>query len=173
MWLFDDLAEEEGAAEGVGVVDVGAGVGVVLVEELDDVEAAAVDVEVDVALLEVGGQRLPHLYLGVQALHLAPGGIAGAAAVGVGVGEEQRELALAPLGVEGDDHSAHAALVGDDEVGLGTLGVEHLDDGAAGHHLAVLVEVRVALSELFERAVAERLLAVEDKPLAVLIPYGY
>ena len=38
------------------------------VEILHDVEAATVDIEVDVALLEVGGRRLPHGHLGVQLL---------------------------------------------------------------------------------------------------------
>ena len=45
------------------------GIGVVAVEELYNVEAASVDVEVDVALLKIRCDRLPNPYLRVQLLH--------------------------------------------------------------------------------------------------------
>ena len=66
----------------------------VLVPKLDNVETTAVDVEVDVAFLEVGGRRLPHGHLGVQFLDEAPSGIADALAVDFGVDKQQLQFTV-------------------------------------------------------------------------------
>lgn len=48
------------------------------VEELHDMEAEPVHIEVDVPLLEIRRDGLPHNYLWVQVFHRAPRGIADA-----------------------------------------------------------------------------------------------
>ena len=53
----------------------------ILVPEFDDMEPAAVHVEVDVALLEVWGDGFPHLDLRMLRFHRLPGGLANALAV--------------------------------------------------------------------------------------------
>ena len=57
------------------------GGGVVLIEELHDVETALVDVEVDVAHLEVRGHQLPLPHIGVRLLDGGPCACADAASV--------------------------------------------------------------------------------------------
>ena len=85
---FHFLEAEHTVAVRIAAVGIVGG-GVVAVEILHDVETAAVDVEVDVALLEIGGRSLPHRHLGVQLLDEAPGGIANALAVYFGVDKQQ------------------------------------------------------------------------------------
>lgn len=70
------------------------GVGMVAVEELYDMESAAVHIEVDVTLLEVRRYRLPYFDLRVQPLHLAPCLIADTSAMCRGQYEQQLELAM-------------------------------------------------------------------------------
>lgn len=92
------------------------GVRVVAVEELDDVEAAPVHVEVDIALLEVRGHEAPDLHLRVCLFDLASGGVADAPAVRVRAGEQKLELALLTLDLH---HGAADPLaVLDDSPGL-------------------------------------------------------
>ena len=64
-------------------------VGVTPVEELDDLEAAFVDVEVDVALLEIRRVCRPDLRLGIPGLDRAPGVLADAATFDARHHEEQ------------------------------------------------------------------------------------
>ena len=47
-------------------------VGVMFVEELDGMEAAAVDIEVDVAAVEIRGACLPQFNLGMHCLNALP-----------------------------------------------------------------------------------------------------
>ena len=57
------------------------GVRVQPVEELYDVEAAAIDIEVDVAPLKIGCHCLPAFYLRMQLFDFAPCGISDSLAV--------------------------------------------------------------------------------------------
>lgn len=56
-------------------------IGMMAVEKLHDMEAAAIHVEVDVALLEIRSHRLPDLCLRMQPLDLALCGISDALTV--------------------------------------------------------------------------------------------
>ena len=53
------------------------------VPEFDDVEAAAVDIEVDVALLVIGGDAFPDFNFGVQRLYCFPGCLSDTLAVDI------------------------------------------------------------------------------------------
>ena len=46
-----------------------------LIEELDSMKSTAVDVEVNIAAVEIGGAGLPHLYLGMHSLDGFPDGL--------------------------------------------------------------------------------------------------
>ena len=63
------------------------------VPEFDDVEAAAVDIEVDVALLVIGGDAFPDFDFGVHSLYCFPGCQADAFAVDFGRDEHQYQFA--------------------------------------------------------------------------------
>ena len=52
------------------------GVRMMLVEELNGMESAAVDVEVDIPAVEIRGAGFPHLYLRMQRLYSLPDGLA-------------------------------------------------------------------------------------------------
>ena len=69
-------------------------VGVVFVEELDGMEAATVNVEVNVAAVKIGGAGFPHLHLGVHLLDGFPDGLADAPALYTDLHIEKRQLAL-------------------------------------------------------------------------------
>ena len=57
------------------------GVRVMLVEELNSMESAAVDVEVDIATVEIRGAGFPHFYLWMHGLYGFPDGLANAFAL--------------------------------------------------------------------------------------------
>ena len=134
-------------------------------EVFDDVETAAVDVEVDVALLEVGGRRLPNGHLGVQLLDEAPGGIADALAVDSGVDKQQ--LQLAAIAIYAEDRPADYLAVEQYAVGFSIGSVDGSLDGGTRDDFAVLFEMVIAEAEFFSGTITERPLVVEDKLLAV------
>ena len=68
-------------------------IGMMAVEILHDVETAAVDIEVDVALIEIGCVGFPDRHFGVQLFDKAPGGITDALAVNLGVDKQQLQFA--------------------------------------------------------------------------------
>ena len=73
-WI-DDLSEHEHliVLAPVSAFLVGhGGTMMIPVPELDDMESAAVDIEMDVALLEVGRDGFPDADLGVHCLHGSP-----------------------------------------------------------------------------------------------------
>ena len=115
------------------------GVRVVGVEELHDMKAAPVHVEVDVPLLEVGGDGLPEVHLRVELFDSAPGGVADAPAVDFG-GHEQ-ELEIAPIPLHFDHRAAHRLPVRQNAIGFAPVD-GRLDD-LPGDDLALLLEVVV------------------------------
>ena len=64
------------------------------VPELDDMESAAVDIEMDVALLEIGSDGFPNADLVMQRLDGTPRCLSDATAMDFGRNEEQLELSL-------------------------------------------------------------------------------
>ena len=132
-------------------------------EVLHDVEAAAVDVEVDVPLLEAGGAGLPDPDLRVFFLDEEPRPVADALAVFLRGYEQYLEVPAVPF--DGYDGAADGFSVEEDPVGVSA--VDAVLYGRAGDDLAVLLVMLVAESELDGRAVAEGLLVVPYEPLAV------
>mgnify|MGYP000297975288 FL=1 len=86
------------------------GAGVVLVEELDDVEAALIDVEMDVAHLEVRCFQLPLRHLGMGRFDGGPGPRPNALAVNRRVHREEQDLALIPVDCEDGIADADSVL---------------------------------------------------------------
>ena len=83
----------------------------VLIPELDDMEAAAVHVEVDVALLEVRGNGLPDADFRMPRFHGLPSSLADAFAVAFRKDKQQFKLALSRLLVSLKYDAAHLLAV--------------------------------------------------------------
>ena len=69
----------------VGIIRVG----MVTVEKLDDMESAAVDIKVDIALFKIRRDGLPNLHLRIHPLDLAPCCVPDTLAVDMGRNKEQ------------------------------------------------------------------------------------
>ena len=135
-------------------------------EKLHNVEAAFVDIEVDVALLEIGGHRLPDDNLGIHLFDETPGRIAHALAVNIGFYKQKFQLATTEGCVYGDDHATNLFPIQKDAIGLSV--VDGLLDGVAGDDLIVFLEVVVTYPKLEGRAILERPLVVEDELILVV-----
>ena len=85
------------------------------VEELDDVEAALVDVEVDVAHLEIGRHQGPFPHLRVGGLDGEPGARPHSPGMNRGLHCEKENLASMPD--DSEDHVAHDFAVFKDAIG--------------------------------------------------------
>lgn len=77
----------------IGVVRVG----MMGVEELDDVEATTIDIKMNVALLEIGRMGLPDADFRMHPFHLAPSRITDATTVDVGRDEQQLQFSQSPF----------------------------------------------------------------------------
>ena len=105
---------------GIGGARIGvAGVSVVAVEELDDVESEPIHVEVDVARLEIGRAGLPDANLGVEPFDGAPGGLSNSHAVAFGPDEEKLEFAA--VAVRPYHKAAHLPSAPYDAIGLAAV----------------------------------------------------
>ena len=82
----------------------------VLIEELHDVETALVDVEVDVAYLEVRGHQLPLPHVGICLLDGGPCARADAASVRARIDRENLDLSAISLHCEDDAADRSAVL---------------------------------------------------------------
>ena len=89
-----------------------------LVPKLDDVEAAAVHVEVDVTFLEVGCDGLPNLDLRMHRFNRPPGCLADALAMDLGQHEKQFQFTPGRFFVYTQDYAAHLLAVQDNAVSL-------------------------------------------------------
>ena len=136
----------------------------VTVEKLHDVEAAAVDIEVDIPLFKIRRNGFPDRYFRVQPFHRAPGSVADALAVRLRRNEQQIEVAA--RAVHADDHAADGLTVLHDAVRLPA--VDGVFDRLARNDLAVFFKVIVAAAELFQRAVVERFLIVKNELFPVV-----
>ena len=81
------------------------------VEELDGMEAACVDVEVDIALLKVGCDCFPDTGRGIAVLDGLPGGQTQAAIVHAEVNKEEVQGVAARVFVAAHHGTAHALAV--------------------------------------------------------------
>ena len=121
-------------------------------------EAAAVDIEVDVAAVKIGGAGLPHHNLRVHRLDSIPNGLADALALDTDFHIEEGQLAMMFGAVNGDNGTSHALAVDIDSfVGLGALGSHRLIEVPIGQHLP-LVGVIGIFSDMPMKAALECLL---------------
>ena len=103
--------------EGTLFVLVGVGgIRMALVEELHDVKTALVDVEVDVAHLEVRGHQLPLPHIGVRLLDGGPCACADAASVRARIDRDNLDLSAISLHCE--DNAADWSAILDDAQSL-------------------------------------------------------
>ena len=137
------------------------------VEELDDVEAATIDIEMNVALLEIGRMGLPDANFGMHPFHLAPSGKTDATTVDVGRYEQQLQFAQSPFLVDSQHDSADFLPVADDAIGLGIWLVDGSLNGFARDDFPIFLEMVVAHSELLGGTVSKSLLIIEDELLSV------
>ena len=145
----------------------------ILVPELDDMESAAVDIEMDVALLEVGCDGFPNADLGMQCLDGTPRCLSDATAMDFGRNEEQLELSLRFVPVDAQYHTAHEPIVENDAVGFGTFAVDAPLDGGARNDFRTFFGSVIAHSKLYLGSITECPLKVEDELLAVILVQRY
>lgn len=137
-----------------------------VVEIFHDVEAAPVDIEVDVSLLEIGCMGFPDRHFRVQLFDKTPGGITDALAVNLGVDKQQ--LQFATLAFHTDNGTANFLPVEENAVGFGVFAINGGLDGGTGNDFTVLFKMIVTETELLGGSVLERPLVVEDELLAVV-----
>ena len=119
-------------------------------------EAAAVNVEVYIALLEIWGNCLPYSDFRVHILNFLPCRLTNALAVERGGYEQQLQVSEVVFGLY--DNSAYRLAVVDYAVS-GSLVYGALNS-ITGDYLAVLLEMVVTLSEFFRSTEAECFLIV-------------
>ena len=130
------------------------------VEELHDVEAAFVDIEVDVSRLKGRRAGLPDPCVRIQAFDFLPGGETDAFAVGSGTDKQEIQMvvlcAFVDLQHEAADDPAIFADAVSDTVMDAAL------DRLPGDDFAGLLAMAVAMAEILHRAVFECALVVEN-----------
>ena len=100
-----------------------------LVPKLHDMESAAVDIEMYVALLEIRGDGLPNLDFRMHPLDRLPCSLADALAMGVGIHKKQFQLSFSDFLVNAQDKAADFLPVTDDAICLGFLTINGVDNG--------------------------------------------
>ena len=91
-----------------------------LIEELNGMETAAVDVEVDIPAVEVRGAGFPYLYFGMHGLYGFPDGLANTFALDTHL--YIKESQFAHIAVSGNNGTAHTlAILADGFVSFGTF----------------------------------------------------
>lgn len=143
-------------------------IGMMTVEEFDDVETATIDIEMNVALLEIGGNCFPNPDFGVHLLDGLPRCETYTSAVDMGRDEKQFEVARMGVGVQVYHYASHLLAVAYDSVSLGTRGVDSVADGLLGNDLTILLEVIITHSKLLRSSIKEGFLVVGDELLAVI-----
>lgn len=137
------------------------------VKELDDVEAATIDIEMNVALLEIGRMGLPNADFRMHPFHLAPSRITDATTVDVGRNEQQLQFAQSLFLVDFQHDSADFLPVTDDAISLGIWLVDGTFNGFTRDDFPIFLEMVVAHSELLGGTVSKSLLIIEDKLLSI------
>lgn len=148
------------------------GIDVVGVEELHNVEAALVHIEMYVALFKVGRACLPDLGFRIERLYRVPRGLAYALTVRLGRHEQYVQMIVTGSGVYVEYRAAHLFAVGHDAICVAAGGVYRVFYGLTGDYLAISVDMIVARAEFLKRAVLERQLIVKYKLFAVVFGKG-
>ena len=139
---------------------------IIFPHKLHDMKTTFVDVEVDVAFLEIGRAGLPNNNFRIHLFYEAPGRIAYAFAVDIGFDKQQFQLATKKSFVNGNDHAADLFPVQKDAISLAV--VDGLLDGGAGYDFVVFLEMVVTHPKFLRSAMLECPLVVEDELLLVV-----
>ena len=98
-----------------------------LIEELNGMESAAVDVEVDIPAVEIRGAGFPYLYFWVHGLYGFPDGLADSFALNTHLYIEACKFTR--IAVSCNDGTAHSlAILADSVVGFGTFCFQRLKE---------------------------------------------
>ena len=141
--------------------------GVVRIEELHDMKAASIHIEMDIALFKIGCAGLPDINFRMHCLDCQPRRIAKPLAVDLRVHEQQLQIAAAGFAVNAQDNAAGVLPVVLNAIGLRMPAVNSGFDGLTGDDLAVLLKVIITQSELLHSAVQEGSLVIRDELLTV------
>lgn len=129
-------------------------------------EAAFVDVEVDIPFLKIRGAGFPDLGIRVEPFDLLPRGKADALAMNIGRNEKQFQFVVLCFFVDFQYKAADNFAVLPDAVG--NAAVDTLLNCPTGDNLAVVVNVVVTKPEFLNSTVFEGILIVENELIAVI-----
>ena len=129
----------------------------VFVPKLHDVEAAAVDVEVDVALLEIRRDGFPSLDFRVHRLNCLPSRLTDAFAVDFWADKQQFQFAFGFLSVDLQHHTADFFSIQKDAICLGNLSVDGVFNSGARDDFFAFFGSGVAQAKLLLRTVFKSL----------------
>ncbi len=135
------------------------------VEKLHDVEAAFVDIEVNVPRLKGWRTGLPDPCVRIQALDFLPDSESDSPAVDIGMDKQQIQMVVLRAFVDLQHETADNPSVLTDSVGSTAL--DAAQDGFPGDDFAGRFARVVAQPEFFHRAVSESALVVQDELLPV------
>lgn len=136
-------------------------------KKLHDLEAAFVEVKVDIPLFKIRSKGFPHLGFGMQCLYCLPCAVSDAPAVDFRGGEQDIQLIVAGGPVDFQDHAAYFLPVADNAVGFAVRCIQTGLDGLAGDDLALAVQMIVPHSKLLHGTIPEGPLIVQDELLPV------
>ena len=111
----------------------------ILAPKLIYLEAALVHVEMDVALLKIGGAGLPYLRLGMKRLHRLPRTVTDSFAVFLGHGKQDFQVIVICLAVDLQNHPAYLPAVCDNAIGFVLRIIEAALDGGGRDNITVIV----------------------------------
>lgn len=115
------------------------GVGMVIVEKLDGMKATAIDIEMDVAKVEVWRACLPNLSLWMERFDGFPDGLTNAFTLYAHLHIKKRQLAPMLFLVNGDDGTAHTLAVSIDcLVGFCAVSLQRAIEVLVGQHLPLV-----------------------------------
>ena len=140
------------------------GIGMVAVIKLYDMETAAINVEVNIALFKIWSDGFPDLHFWMQLLDCAPSCIADSFAMCLGGYKQQVEIATFTINLY--DYTSNRLAVLYDPVCL--TAVDSLLNSLMGNDLTVFFEVVVPEPELLQRSVVKCFLIFPDELLPVI-----
>jgi hypothetical protein len=137
------------------------------VEELDNVEPAFVEIEVDVPRLKVRSTCFPYECFGVQPFDFLPSSTADAPAVDLRIDKQKFQLVMLRFFIDLQNKTADDPPVLTDSISR--TAVDAVLDRPAGNDLAIFLKMIVPHPELLHRAVPECALVVENELFPVIV----
>ena len=132
------------------------GIGMMAVEELNDMKPAAVNIKMNISTLKIRCNGFPYFYFRVQFFDCAPGGIADSPAVNFWGNKQKFKVPL--ITFDPDDHAADRLSILHDPISLpfinGSL------NGLPGDDLTFLFEMIIPAAEFFQCTVIKCFLII-------------